>query len=119
MCLHIARFTDGNLHGLLESADLLTDVGGGIVGAGGKFTHFIRHHSKAAPGIAQLAALAGLPVLSIRAERSDVLSAATQAEMAKRLPGLRCVTVPRVGHPPTLAEPVVAAALGVFLEQVA
>lgn len=59
--------------------------------------------------------LAGLPVLSIRAEHSDVLTAATQGEMARRLPGLACVTVPGVGHPPTLAEPVVAAALREFL----
>uniref|UniRef100_UPI0013DAB2C2 alpha/beta fold hydrolase n=1 Tax=Sandarakinorhabdus rubra TaxID=2672568 RepID=UPI0013DAB2C2 len=40
--------------------------------------------------------LKGLPVMSLRAERSDVLSAATQAEMARRLPGLVRVTVPRV-----------------------
>lgn len=60
--------------------------------------------------------LAGVPVLSIRAERSDVLSAATQAEMARRLPGLTCLTVPRVGHPPSLTEPAVMAALGGFLE---
>jgi len=59
--------------------------------------------------------LAGLPVLSIRAERSDVLAAATQAEMARRLPGLACITVPGIGHPPALTEPVVATALTRFL----
>ncbi len=59
--------------------------------------------------------LRGLPVLSIRAALSDVLSAATQAEMARRLPSLRAVTVPGVGHAPTLAEPAAAAALDAFL----
>jgi pimeloyl-ACP methyl ester carboxylesterase len=48
-----------------------------------------------------------------------VLSAATQAEMARRLPGLVTVTVPRVGHAPTLAEPVAAAALADFLNDIA
>ena len=63
--------------------------------------------------------LRGLPVLSLRAALSDVLSAATQDQMARRLPGLRVVTVPGVGHAPTLAEPVAAAALGDFLDEVA
>lgn len=62
--------------------------------------------------------LAGLPVLSLRAERSDVLSAATQAEMKRRLPGMTAVTVPGVGHAPTLAEPVAAAALKAFLDEI-
>ena len=63
--------------------------------------------------------LRGLPVLSIRAALSDVLSPATQAEMARRLPGLQMVTVPGVGHAPTLAEPVAAAALAAFLDGIA
>lgn len=61
--------------------------------------------------------LRGLPVLSLRAALSDVLSAATQAEMARRLPGLSAVTVPGVGHAPTLAEAVAATALGQFLDE--
>lgn len=63
--------------------------------------------------------LAGLPVLSLRAERSDVLSAATQGQMARRLPGMDSVCVPGVGHAPTLAEPVAAAALKAFLDKIA
>jgi pimeloyl-ACP methyl ester carboxylesterase len=55
------------------------------------------------------------PVLSIRGERSDILTAATQARMAERLPGLTAVTVPRVGHAPTLEEPAAADALASFL----
>jgi pimeloyl-ACP methyl ester carboxylesterase len=50
-------------------------------------------------------ALAGRPVLSIRGELSDVLSARTVAAMAARLPDLECVTVPATGHAPLLVEP--------------
>ncbi|WP_372918182.1 alpha/beta fold hydrolase [Sandarakinorhabdus sp.] len=60
--------------------------------------------------------LAGVPVLSLRAERSDVLSAATQADMQRRLAGLTAVTVPGVGHAPTLAEPEAAASLLNYLD---
>lgn len=59
------------------------------------------------------------PVLSIRGELSDILSAATQARMAARLPKLEKVTVPRVGHAPTLEEPVAIAALEAFLDRFA
>jgi pimeloyl-ACP methyl ester carboxylesterase len=47
-----------------------------------------------------------------------VFSAATQAEMQARLPGLTVVTVPGVGHAPTLAEPVAAATLQQFLNAI-
>jgi pimeloyl-ACP methyl ester carboxylesterase len=57
----------------------------------------------------------GRPVLSVRGERSDILSAATQARMADRLPGLVAVTVPRVGHAPTLDEPEAVDAIDRFL----
>jgi pimeloyl-ACP methyl ester carboxylesterase len=61
--------------------------------------------------------LAGLPVLSLRGERSDVLTAATQARMAAMLPDLRVVTVPAVGHAPALDEPAAAAAIAAFLDR--
>jgi pimeloyl-ACP methyl ester carboxylesterase len=76
------------------------------------------HGDAGADDWAAFESLAGLPVLSIRAERSDLLAAATQAEMARRLPGLSCVTVPGIGHPPALTEPVVAAALTEFLGRI-
>lgn len=63
--------------------------------------------------------LAGRPVLSVRGELSDVLGAATQAAMAARLPGLRAITVPGVGHAPTLAEPVAVAGIDALLAEVA
>ena len=62
--------------------------------------------------------LKGLPVSSLRAELSDVFSAATQVQMQRRLPGLTAVTVPGVGHAPTLMEPVAAAALREFLDDI-
>ncbi len=61
-------------------------------------------------------ALAGLPVLSLRAERSDVLTPATQARMQAALPEMTVVEVPGVGHAPTLAEPVAMAAIDRFLD---
>jgi pimeloyl-ACP methyl ester carboxylesterase len=67
---------------------------------------------------AALAVLAGLPVLSLRGERSDVLTRATQAAMAQALPGLRSVEVPGVGHPPSLAEPEALAAIEALLGDV-
>ena len=57
------------------------------------------------------------PVLSVRGELSDILLADTQAKMAARLPRLSAVTVPRVGHAPTLDEPEAVAALDAFLQQ--
>ncbi len=76
------------------------------------------HGDAGADDWAAFDSLAGMPVLSLRAALSDVLSAATQADMAQRLPGLTAVTVPRVGHAPTLAEPMAAAALNDFLNEI-
>ena len=76
------------------------------------------HGDAGADDWAAFASLAGLPVLSFRGELSDVLPAAAHAEMQRRLPGMTAVTVPGVGHAPTLAEPVAAAALAQFLERI-
>lgn len=62
--------------------------------------------------------LAGRPVLALRGELSDLLSEATFARMAAEVPGLEAVTVPRVGHPPTLAEPVAQAAIARLLAKI-
>ena len=63
-------------------------------------------------------ALAGVPVLSVRGELSDVLTPATQAAMAARHARMLIATVPRTGHAPTLAEPAAAAGVAALLEQV-
>ena len=62
-----------------------------------------------------LEGMGSLPLLSIRGDRSDILSADGQAMMARRLPGLRTAVVANVGHAPTLEEPESIAALEGFL----
>jgi pimeloyl-ACP methyl ester carboxylesterase len=66
-----------------------------------------------------LKALAGVPVLLVRGGRSDVLGEATAERMVAALPGAELVTVPEVGHAPTLDEEPVAAAIDRLLARVA
>ena len=61
-------------------------------------------------------ALAGKPVALIRGQHSDILSAATAAEMARRRPDLIHAEVPRRGHVPFLDEPESQAVIAAFLE---
>ena len=63
-------------------------------------------------------ALGGRPGLVLRGDLSDLLSPATFAAMGQRLAGFDCVTVPRVGHAPTLAEPEAQAAIARLLDRV-
>ncbi|HKT42468.1 MAG TPA: alpha/beta hydrolase [Rhodanobacteraceae bacterium] len=60
-------------------------------------------------------ALAPLPILAIRGENSDILGASTLAEMGRRHPGMRSVSVPGIGHAPMLDEPEAVAAIESFL----
>lgn len=62
-----------------------------------------------------LRALVGKPAVLVRGARSAILSEATFAAMAAELPGVQAVTVPGVGHAPTLDEPEVRAALDTML----
>jgi pimeloyl-ACP methyl ester carboxylesterase len=66
-----------------------------------------------------LGGLAGKPVLLIRGALSDVLSEATLARMQRELPQAEVLTLPRVGHAPTLDEPESVAAIDRLLAQVA
>ena len=50
-------------------------------------------------------ALKPVPTLVVRGARSDILSSRTLARMKKEHPLLEAITVPRVGHAPTLDEP--------------
>jgi len=59
-----------------------------------------------------------IPVAVIRGELSNILSAATLAEMRKRRPELLSVEVPRVGHAPDLAEPASLALIDDFLAEI-
>ena len=63
-------------------------------------------------------ALQGLPLLLLRGELSDVLSAETHRKMAERMPGCEAVTVPRVGHAPTMDEPAARDAIDRLLARV-
>ncbi len=60
-------------------------------------------------------ALAGRPVLVLRGEYSDILSEATLQRMAREIPEAETVTIPRVGHAPSLDEPEARAAIARLL----
>ncbi len=64
-------------------------------------------------------ALAGKPVLILRGALSDLLSEKTLAGMIRRLPGAEAVTIPGIGHAPTLAEPAATAAIDRLLARAA
>jgi len=63
-------------------------------------------------------ALDGRPVTILRGELSDLLSAQVAARMASDLPDVELVTIPRVGHAPSLDEPESLAALDRLLARV-
>jgi pimeloyl-ACP methyl ester carboxylesterase len=65
-----------------------------------------------------LRGLAEKPVLLIRGALSDVLSAATLDRMQQALPQAEVLTLPRVGHAPTLDEPDCVAAIDRLLAKV-
>lgn len=62
--------------------------------------------------------LAGRPVLAVRGELSDLLSADTLEEMKSRMPAIEMVTIPRTGHAPSLEEPEALAAIARLLVRV-
>lgn len=61
-------------------------------------------------------ALRAVPMLLVRGELSDLLSAETVSQMRARNPAMQSITVPRVGHAPTLDEPEVRAAIHALLD---
>jgi pimeloyl-ACP methyl ester carboxylesterase len=63
-------------------------------------------------------ALGDIPSLVVHGELSDVLSAESVAKMTEALPAMASVTVPRVGHAPTLDEPEAQKAIDKLLKQV-
>jgi pimeloyl-ACP methyl ester carboxylesterase len=60
-------------------------------------------------------AVGATPILVIRGETSDILSAATLAEMTRRMPHIKVQIVPNRGHAPTLNEPLAIVAIRKFL----
>ena len=63
-------------------------------------------------------ALAGIPSLVVHGALSDVLSAESVGKMTAELPMMESVTVPRVGHAPTLDEPAAQQAIDDLLNRV-
>ncbi|EIZ78858.1 alpha/beta hydrolase [Novosphingobium sp. Rr 2-17] len=63
-------------------------------------------------------ALCAAPVMVLRGVLSDLLGAETLAEMQRRSPLVESVTLPGVGHPPTLDEPESVAAIERLLARV-
>jgi len=63
----------------------------------------------------QFLALSNVPVLVIRGEMSDILSAKTQAEMMRRHPGCAAITVPGQGHAPLLKDQPTQGAISKFI----
>ncbi|MGY6552582.1 MAG: alpha/beta fold hydrolase [Erythrobacter sp.] len=63
-------------------------------------------------------ALRGVPMVLVRGELSDLLTAETVQRMAASNPAMRLVTVPQVGHAPTLEEPEALGAIGALLAEV-
>ena len=63
-------------------------------------------------------ALAKKPLLVIRGENSDLLTAETAEKMRAAAPSVKFAVVPGVGHPPSLGEPEALAAIDAFLDEV-
>jgi pimeloyl-ACP methyl ester carboxylesterase len=64
-------------------------------------------------------ALAQKPLLLVRGEKSDLLSADALDRMRQAAPGAQSVVVPGAGHAPTLVEPEAVTAIRSFLSEVA
>ncbi len=64
-------------------------------------------------------ALARTPLLVVRGGLSDLLSAETAKEMHRRVPACEMLTLPRVGHTPSLSEPEAEAAMDRLLAKIA
>jgi len=64
-------------------------------------------------------AMSGMPVLTLRGELSDILAPETLSKMQAEMPAMEAVTVPGVGHAPTLEEPEAQQAIAQLLGQIA
>jgi pimeloyl-ACP methyl ester carboxylesterase len=63
-------------------------------------------------------ALRDVPMVLVRGELSDLLTPQTVEQMAVKNPAMTSVTVPRVGHAPTLDEPEARAAIDALLAKI-
>jgi pimeloyl-ACP methyl ester carboxylesterase len=63
-------------------------------------------------------ALGTKPVLILRGEKSDILTKSVAAKMTRKLPNAKLVTVPRVGHAPSLEEEAAQQAIAEFVSSI-
>ena len=82
------------------------------------FKQMDSHTASAAAAWPMFRALAGRPVLILRGEHSDLLSADMAGKMRDAIPGAELVTVPNVGHAPDFDEPESIAAVDRLLDRV-
>lgn len=66
----------------------------------------------------QFEAMASIPILGLRGENSDILTAAVFAEMGRRHPGFQAHVVPGQGHPPLLLDSPTIAVIENFIRRV-
>ena len=62
--------------------------------------------------------MAGIPMLVVRGELSDILARDCVARMRELVPGLEVAEIPERGHAPMLDEPAAVAAIDAFLARV-
>ncbi len=67
---------------------------------------------------AMFRALASHPILAVRGGASLVLTAEGLAQMQDAAPAMRSVTLPGIGHAPTLTEPAALSAIRLFLGEI-
>jgi len=121
--VHAASFPDYDLDAWLKSAKQ-----GLVVSQNGRISHDydmaisepFKQADNAAPANLWPAfdALKGVPMLLVVGELSDLITPQTIAKMAERNPAMTSVTVPRVGHAPSLDEPEACAAIDALLARV-
>ena len=75
----------------------------------------VKHGAPARPPLWPALQMLSCPTMVVWGKESDVLSEAQARRMVDVLPRGELVTVPGIGHAPTLVEPVVLAALDRFL----
>ncbi len=121
--VHSASFPDYDLEDWLDAAKQ-----GLVVSQNGRISHdydmaiadpFKEPGNAAPPDLwGAYEALRDVPMVLIRGELSDLLTPETVTQMGVRNPAMTAVTVPRIGHAPTLDETEARAAIDALLAKV-
>ncbi len=118
--VHVAAFPDYDLDQWLEMAKRTL-----VVSQNGRISYdydmaiaepFSKPGNAAPPNLwLAFEALRDVPMVLVRGELSDLITAETVKQMKARNPAMQVVTVPRVGHAPTLDEPEARRAIDALL----